>query len=69
MASSNPSKRQRVGYTLEMKVLAEVDKKRKKVDICGQFGIPKSTLSTFISQRSKLEELQQDADPKGSEFH
>ena len=61
MASSE--KRQRVGYTLEfkMKVLEEVDKKRKKVDICSEFGIPKCTISTIISQRLKLEVLQQDA--------
>ena len=43
MATSE--KRQRVGYTLEfrMKVLEEVVKKRKKVDIYSEFSIPKST--------------------------
>lgn len=64
--AGNRSKKRRESYTLEfkLKVLEEVDKKRKKADICAQFGVPKSTLSTFISQRSKLEELQQDAGPK-----
>ena len=64
--ATNSSKKQQKSYTLEfkLKVLDEVDKKRKKADICLQFSLPKSTLSTFISQRSKLEELQLDAGPK-----
>jgi len=36
MATFSGSKKKRVGYTLEfkMKVLEEVDRKRKKADIC-----------------------------------
>ena len=68
MATAGSSlKKRRESYTLEfkLKVLEEVDKKRKKADICSQlFSLAKSTLSTFISQRSKLEELQHDAGPK-----
>ena len=58
-------KRQRSSYMLEfkLKVLDEVDKKVKKADICTRFDIPKSTLSTIISQRSKLMELRQSAGP------
>ena len=62
--ATNSSKKLQESYTLEfkLKVLDEVDKKRK--NICLQFSLPKSTLSTFISQRSKLEELQLYAGPK-----
>ena len=40
-----------------MKVLQEVDKNRKEKDICEEFGIAKSTLSTFIKDREKLQDL------------
>ena len=44
--ATNSSKKQRESYTLEfkLKILDEVDKKRKKADICSQFSLPKSTL-------------------------
>ena len=63
--AGSSSKKRRESYTLEFKLkVLEVDKKHKKTDIFSQFSLAKSTLSTFISQRSKLEELQHDAGPK-----
>ena len=35
----------------------EVDNKRKKKDICEEFSIAKSTLSTFIEDHEKLQNL------------
>ena len=51
------SKRQSYSIEFKMKVLQEVDKNRKKKDICEEFGIAKSTLSTFIKDREKLQDL------------
>ena len=51
-------KRKLTDLTLETKkkILAEVDKGRKKTDICTEFNIPKSTLSTYIKNRDKIEQ-------------
>ena len=51
------SKRQSYSIEFKLKVLQEVDKNRKKKDICEEFGIAKSTLSTFIKDRDKLQDL------------
>ena len=51
------SKRQSYSIEFKLKVLQEVDKNRKKKDICEEFGIAKSTLSTFINYREKLQDL------------
>ena len=49
--------------TLETKVklLKEVDKKRKQADICEKFKIPRSTLSTITKNWSKIEEASSSA--------
>ena len=53
--ATNSSKKQRKSYTLEfkLKILDEVDKKRKKADICSQFSLPKSTLCWTETKRAR----------------
>ena len=48
-------KRKAYSIDFKLKLLAEVDKGRKKQDICRKFGIPKSSLSTILKDRSKLD--------------
>ena len=64
--AGSSSKKRRESYRLEFKlnVLEEMNKNCKKTDTCSQFSLAKPTLSTSISQRSKLEELQHDSGPK-----
>ena len=48
-------KRKAYSIDFKLKLLAEVDKGRKKQDICREFGLPKSSLSTILKDRSKLD--------------
>lgn len=53
------TKRKQTSIPLDLKIrlIEEVDKKtRSKVDICKEFNIPKSTLSTILKNREKLEQ-------------
>ena len=61
--AGSSSKKRRESYRLEFKlnVLEEMDKNCKKTDTYSQFSLAKPTLSTSISQRPKLEELQHNA--------
>ena len=55
-------KREKSLVTLNEKrqILAEVDRKVKsKTDICKEYGLAKSTLSTFIKNRVKIENIGQ----------
>jgi hypothetical protein len=42
----------------KLKILAEVDKKdRRKTEICKEYEIANSTLSTFVKDREKIESV------------
>jgi len=58
MSLSKP-KRQHIDRTLKEKVeiLRKVDSGVKAVDICRQFGLSQSTLSTWKKQRGKINEM------------
>lgn len=50
--------------SMKRKILAEVDKGRKKTEICEEYSIAKSTLSTYIKDRSKIEDTTSTNEPK-----
>ena len=59
---ASPLKRKRVSHSIEfkMRILQEVDsKKKRKTEICKEHGIAPSTLSGFIKQRTSIEEAYQ----------
>jgi transposase-like protein len=59
MAEKRGEKRKLVSHTIDfkLKVIAAVDKKdRSKTEICKEFNIANSTLSTFLRDRQKIEE-------------
>ena len=51
------AKRKALTIDFKRKLLDEVDKGRKKKDICDEYSIAKTTLSTIIKNRAKLEDL------------
>ena len=49
------AKLKRKAYSIDLKLLAKVDKGRKKQDTCRELGLPKSSLSTILKDRSQLD--------------
>ena len=58
MATSGKSTRKSLSIEVKKRLLEEVDKGKKKLDICRDYGIAKSTLSTILKSRKKLECLE-----------
>ena len=58
MATSVKLARKSLSIEVKKRLLEEVDKGKKKLDICKDYGIAKSTLSTIIKIRKKLECLE-----------
>ena len=58
MATSGKLTRKSLSIEVKKRLLEEVDKGKKKLDICRDYGIAKSTLSTILKSRKKLECLE-----------
>ena len=56
------NKRKSLSIEFKKKLLEEVDKGKSKKDICAEFDVVKSTLSTIIKNRTSIKNLE-DVDP------
>ena len=52
----------------KLKVIEEVDRTKKKKDVCAKYQIAQSTLSTFLKDREKLITGTDQFDPKRKKF-